>query len=239
MASWSAENATKAYLSAFKMSERSKEPDVTEFISAIAAGSNAQQMVVTSASVPDCTILLAMVAAAHQTQGRVICIASSPNQVNPTKTLLGTDIAGQVEFLVGEPQELLTSSEPCKDADFIVVDCELENHEEIFKAVCVRKKKKEENGTVVVGYNAMKCEQGGSSCWGYCGTRTQLLPIGKGLLVTRFGDFGGTNVSESPRYSASGLGKFKSRWIVKVDNCTGEEHVFRVRLPHDKVVPAT
>lgn len=110
---------------------------------------------------------------------------------------------------------------------------------------------------VVVGYNAMKCK--GSMvnmtcCWGYCGgTRTQLLPIGKGLLVTRFGDFGGGNninnnnvvigSAKNRNYGASGggLGKFRSssRWVVKVDNCTGEEHVFRVRLPHhDKVVPA-
>ncbi|XP_028774117.1 uncharacterized protein LOC114731157 [Neltuma alba] len=240
MASWSAENATKAYLSAFKMGERSKEPDVTEFISAVAAGNNAQTMVVTSASVPDSAILLAMVAAAHQTEGRVICIVGRADHLNPTKASLGNIlVAGQVEFLIGEPQHLLTSSEPCKNADFVLVDCEIENHQEIFNAVCMGKKKKG-SGTVVVGYNAMKyCK--GTTCWGNCGTRTQLLPIGKGLLVTRFGDFGGNNdnnVIGSSKYCASGLRKFRSRWVVKVDKCTGEEHVFRVRLPHDKVVPA-
>ncbi|KAI9112056.1 hypothetical protein K1719_016952 [Acacia pycnantha] len=240
MASWSAENATKAYLSAFKMGERSKEPDVTEFISAIAAGNNSQTMVMvaSASSFPDSTILLAMLAAAHQTQGRVICIVDgSPDHLNPTKAFLANNIvlSGQVEFLIGQPQELLTSEVACKNADFVVVDCELENHQEIFTAVCVAAAEKKKK-TVVVGYNAMKCEGYGG------GTRTQLLPIGKGLLVTRFGDFGGNNnnnnvIGGTKHYCASGLGNFRSCWVVKVDKCTGEEHVFRVRLPHDKVLP--
>ncbi|KAK4283208.1 hypothetical protein QN277_000184 [Acacia crassicarpa] len=239
MAFWSAENATKAYLSAFKMGEGSKEPDVTEFISAIAAGNNSQTMVMvaSASSFPDSTILLAMLAAAHQTQGRVICIVDgSHGHLNPTKAFLASNIvrSDQVDFLIGQPQELLTSEVACKNADFVVVDCELESHQEIFTAVCVAAAEKKKKNTVVVGYNAMKCKGYGG------GTRTQLLPIGKGLLVTRFGDFGGNSnnvIGGTKHYGASGLGKFRSRWVVKFDKCTGEEHVFRVRLPHDKAVP--
>ncbi|GMI95798.1 hypothetical protein like AT5G62280 [Hibiscus trionum] len=61
---WSAENAARAYLRALNMGRRGKEPDVAEFISAIAAGNNGQLMVMTSANVAGSTAL-ALVAAAE------------------------------------------------------------------------------------------------------------------------------------------------------------------------------
>ncbi|RDX61335.1 hypothetical protein CR513_60449 [Mucuna pruriens] len=220
MACWSAENATKAYLSTLKMGEKCKEPDVAEFISALAAGNNAQMMVVACAGAADSTTL-ALVAAAHQTGGQVICIVPSHQELCASKNALGV-ASHQVQFMVGEAQELL--SHQCDQAaDFVLIDCKLENHEEILKAVQEGRK---QSGTVVVGYNAFSCTK---SCLS-CGSKTQLLPIGEGLLVTRFGVTG-----TSPKYG-SRMGKVKSRWVVKVDKCTGEEHVFRVRFPHGKVV---
>ncbi|TKY51964.1 hypothetical protein E2542_SST23484 [Spatholobus suberectus] len=216
MACWSAENATKAYLSTLKMGQKCKEPDVAEFISALAAGNNAQLMVVACAGAADPTTL-ALVAAAHQTGGQVICIVPGHEELSASKIALGM-ASHQVQFMVGEAQELLA-------ADFVLIDCNLENHEEILKAVQEGRK---QSGTVVVGYNAFSCRK---SCLS-CGSKTQLLPIGEGLLVTRFG---GTETS--PKYG-SRMGKVKSRWVVKVDKCTGEEHVFRVRFPHGKVIQA-
>ncbi|KAL7229575.1 hypothetical protein ACSBR2_008142 [Camellia fascicularis] len=73
MACWSTENATKAYLRTLKLGRKANKPDVdiAEFISALAAGNNAQLMVVTCAGAADSTAL-ALVAAVHQTGGRVI-----------------------------------------------------------------------------------------------------------------------------------------------------------------------
>ena len=205
------------------MGQKAKEPDVAEFISAIAAGNNAQLMVVACGGAADSTTL-ALVAAAHQTGGRVICIVRGLEDLNASKNVLGL-AAGQVQFVVGEAQELLLSQ--YEAADFVLIDCNLENHEEILKSVQVGGK---QNGTVVVGYNAFSR---GSNWWS-CGTKTQLLPIGGGLLVTKFG-----STATSPKYG-SGMGKMmmKSRWVVKVDKCTGEEHVFRVRIPQGKVIHA-
>ncbi|KAI4347443.1 hypothetical protein L6164_008256 [Bauhinia variegata] len=222
MACWSAENATRAYLSTLKMGQKAKEPDVAEFISALAAGNNAQLMVVACTGEASSTIL-ALVAAANQTGGNVICIFPGIQEMKASKNALGV-VAHRVHFLTGDAQDLLLNQ--FEAADFVLIDCKLENHEEIFKAVQVGGK---QNGTVVVGYNAFS-----RGSWGPCGSKTQLLPIGEGLLVTKFGEISNGN---SPKYG-SGFGRSKSRWVVKVDKCTGEEHVFRVRFPQGKVIHA-
>ncbi|XP_058759403.1 uncharacterized protein LOC131632682 [Vicia villosa] len=216
MASWSAENAIKAYLSTLKMDEKAKEPSVAEFISALAAGNNAQLMVVASAAAADSTTL-ALIAAANQTNGNVICIVPNNQDLIASKNFLGAD-SNKVKFMIGKGAQEL---DVLNKADFVVIDCNLVNHEELVKLVQTGDGNKQK-GVVVVGYNAFGCK----GSWRTCGTKTQLLPIGEGLLVTRFEE----NNAIRHKYG-SGMNKsVRSRWIVKVDKCTGEEHVFRVRL---------
>ncbi|XP_058759405.1 uncharacterized protein LOC131632685 [Vicia villosa] len=212
MAYWSAENATKAFLSTLKMGQKAKEPSVTEYISALAAGNNAQLMVVASAAAADSTTL-ALIAAANQTNGNVICIVPTYEDLIASKNFLGV-AANKVKFMVRkEAQEL----DVLKKANFVAIDCNLVNHEEMVKLVQIGAGNKKKN-VVVVGYNAFSCK----GYWRSYGSKTQLLPIGEGLLVTRFG---------------SGMSKSGgSRWIVKFDKFTGEEHVYRVRLPQGKVI---
>ncbi|KAG5533714.1 hypothetical protein RHGRI_027786 [Rhododendron griersonianum] len=217
MACWSAENAIKAYLRTLKMGKRDEDQglDIAEFISALAAGNNARLMVVACAGAADSTTL-ALVAAAHQTGGRVVCILPGPDQLRPSKEALGSN-ASHVEFVIGEAQNLLSND--YLEADFAVIDCNLGNHEDIIRAMSTGRKT---NGCIVVGYNAF-C----SGSWQWSGLmRVQLLPIGGGLLVTRI------PANEKVKNGSSGCGK--SHWVVKVDKCTGEEHVFRVRSPHGK-----
>ncbi|CAL5185034.1 unnamed protein product [Lathyrus oleraceus] len=220
--SWSAENATKAYLSTLKMGQKAKEPSVAEYISALAAGNNAQLMVVASAAAADSTTL-ALIAAANQTNGNVICIVPNNEDLIASKNFLGV-AANQVELMVGKEAQGL---DVVNKGDFVVIDCNLVNHEEIVELVQIGDGNKKK-GVVVVGYNAFGCK----GCWKSCVSKTQLLPIGEGLLVTRFGE----NNAISPKFG-SGLSKsVQSRWIVKVDKCTGEEHVYRIRLPQRKVI---
>ncbi|KEH42827.1 putative S-adenosyl-L-methionine-dependent methyltransferase [Medicago truncatula] len=222
MACWSAENATKAYLSTLKMGQKAKEPNVAEFISALAAGNNAQMMIVACANVADSTTL-ALIAAANQTGGQVICIVPNHKDLIASKHVLGI-ASHQVQFMVGKAQEVLMLDQ-YEAADFLLIDCNIKNHEEILKTI------QEGRNVNVVGYNGFSCK----GSWLSCGSKTQLLPIGEGLLVTRFG----ISENNSPRYGTSrSMGKIKSRWVVKVDKCTGEEHVFRVRFPHGKVIQA-
>lgn len=204
--------------------QKANEPDVVEFISALAAGNNAQQMVVACAGAADSTIL-ALVAAAQQTGGRVVCILRGNEEMQLSEKILGINVC-HIEFVIGEAQNLLLNY--YKEADFVLIDCNLKNHEAILRAVQMGKK---QNGAIVAGHNAF-----GKGSWRSGGSRTQLLPIGGGLLVTRIA---APKNESSKMVGINGSGK-KSHWVVKVDKCTGEEHVFRVRssFPQGKGIAA-
>ncbi|XVF50683.1 hypothetical protein PTKIN_Ptkin04bG0121700 [Pterospermum kingtungense] len=129
------------------MGEKAKEPNVAEFVSALAAGNNAQLMVVACAGAANSTAL-ALPVAAHQTGGHVVCILPGIQQLQQYRKILGYDSC-HVEFVVGEAQNLVLSQ--YAEADFVLIDCNLENHEGILRAVEAGRKR---NGAVVVGYNA-------------------------------------------------------------------------------------
>ncbi|KAI3705931.1 hypothetical protein L1987_76180 [Smallanthus sonchifolius] len=211
MGYWSAANATEAYIKTMKMGKRANEPDVAEFISAIAAGNNAQLMVVACAATAGLTTL-GLIAASHQTGGRLICIVKGEQELQSSKQALINTDANQVEFVVGNAQSLLSNE--YKSADFVVIDCNLENHERILEGVQIEREK----STIVLGYNAIWKDS-----WMWSRLNSQLLPIGEGLLLMRVGgkceNVGGRN---------GGSGR-RSRWVVKVDERTGEEHVFRIK----------
>ncbi|KAK4734374.1 hypothetical protein R3W88_008635 [Solanum pinnatisectum] len=216
MSCWSAENATKAFLKTMNMGKRPNEPNGAEFISALAAGNNAQIMVVACANVADSTTL-ALVAAAQQTRGRVICILRGIEELHLSKMALGMN-SSHLEFVVANSQTLeMLLPNYYKDADFISVDCNIQNHEEILGSL---RKSRRNKSTIVLGYNAF-CKES----WKSSPLRTQLLPIGEGLLLTR--------IAAKMKVDTD-----RGHWIVKVDKCTGEEHVYRVKSPRRRVVEA-
>lgn len=192
-----------------------KEPSVGEFISAFAAGNNARLMVIVCATTAGCTVA-GLVAAAYETGGRVICIVRGNSELNSSINALGCN-AGRVEFVVGEAQTLL--SEKYMNADLVVIDCKVENHEGIYRAVEASATRSEPKiKKIVIGYNVFICKD--PLRWG--GSKTQVLPIGEGLLITRIDGKSEEN-------------KKRSHWIVRVDKFTGEEHVFRIRSPRKRV----
>ncbi|GMY09357.1 DUF1442 family protein [Fagus crenata] len=212
MSCWSADYATKAYLRTLKMGERGKEPDVTEFISALAAGNNAQLMVMVCASIAGATTL-ALVAAAHQTGGRVVCILSGLEELHASKKALG-HYAKWVEFVIGDARTLFLDA--YKGADFVLIDCDINDHKGVFLAA--QKVAKHERA-IIVGYNALH-----KGSW-WTELKTHFLPIGEGLLVTRIA-----------ATDMVGGGQKRSRWVVAIDKFTGEEHVFRVTSPQRKQI---
>uniref|UniRef100_A0A6N2N8F5 Uncharacterized protein n=1 Tax=Salix viminalis TaxID=40686 RepID=A0A6N2N8F5_SALVM len=213
MASWSAENATKAYFHALKMGKRDKELDVDEFISALAAGNNAQLMVIASASI-DGSITLSLVAAAHQTGGDVVCILPPKSNLGASKNALGP-YADCVKFVMGDAKTLLPKD--YSGADFVLVDCDLDDCKEVLRA---SQDCSDHGKGLVVGYNAF---HKGSS-WS-CEFKTRFLPIGEGLLVN-------TKNPADHKDTGGGHGHGKrSKWITTIDKCTGEENVYRVTFP--------
>ncbi|GAB4844361.1 hypothetical protein Ancab_037725 [Ancistrocladus abbreviatus] len=219
---WSAENATRAYLKSLKMGKGGgKEPDVAEFISALAGGNNAQLMVEVCGGRAGPTTL-ALVAAAHQTGGRVVCILPSREDLQSSRIALGR-YSNLVE-LVAEDAATLLVDRVYRGADFVLINSDVEDHEVIFRAAQMGGR--QGGGRLVVGYNA----HDKVSLWREL--NGHFLPIGDGLVVARVpssvtGDCDGGGVG------GARIGK-RSRWVVKVDSCTGEEHVFRITSPQQK-----
>ncbi|XP_047329347.1 uncharacterized protein LOC124932722 [Impatiens glandulifera] len=210
---WSAENAAKAFIKTMKMGKGVKEPDVSEFVSALAAGNNAKLMVAAcGVDTTGISTVLALLAAANLTDGKVVCILRSPEEINKYRSMLGENV--QVEFSVGEAESLMVSE--YKESDFVVVDCNLYDHAKMSRLV-------QTGGAaaaIVLGYNALSNKSGMSWSWGSDDSKAvQLLPIGEGLLLSRI-----TGKGDRRRRKNGG-----GNWVVKVDKCTGEEHVFRVR----------
>ncbi|XP_047321121.1 uncharacterized protein LOC124925195 [Impatiens glandulifera] len=221
---WSAENAAKAYISTLNMGNeaKSKEIDLDEsqFISALAAGYNARLMVVACADGLDLTAV-ALAAAARQTGGRVICILRGHDQIEPSKHVLGlyeSDI-NNVEFMVGEVGEILLNDDDVSRADFVAIDCNLQNHGEIIQALMMEERRVKDMFVLAYNYGFI----GGSSSagkWGG-GVRVRLLPIGGGLMMARV------------KKAKKNIGVGRSNWVVAVDKITGEEHAYRITSPNN------
>lgn len=155
-------------------------------------------------------MVLALVAAAHQTKGRVVVISSSFEELREYEDSLGPH-ARLVEFMVGDPATLLVDE--LGGADLVLIDCKITDQELVFNAT-----RKNSEGALVVGYNAQHSRSRLAEM--------QLLPIGEGLLVSRANtDKGCCKIGGRPR---------KSCWVVKVDELTGEEHVFRIVSPRTR-----
>ncbi|MFS7996382.1 hypothetical protein Hanom_Chr12g01129331 [Helianthus anomalus] len=188
---------------------------------AIAAGNNAQFMVVACAATAGSTTLC-LIAASHQTVGRLVCIVKGIEELESSKQSLNSD-TNHVEFVLRNAESLLSNE--YKSADFVVIDCNLENHEGILGAI----QNNREKSTIVLGCNAFWKDS-----WVWSRSNSHLLPIGEGLLMMRVL---GKSENGGGRNGGSG-GKRRSRWVVKVDKCTGEEHVFRIKLPGGRAVKA-
>ncbi|CAN8251900.1 unnamed protein product [Cochlearia groenlandica] len=243
MAYWSAENATKAYLTTLKTDQRTKEPNVSEFISALAAGNNAKKIAVACAGPANADILVALIAAANQTRGQVICVLRGIEELIISKKMLEPSEIHQIHFIVGESNDNAIINDHFGEADFVLVDCNIENHQEIVRKIVDRHEENARNRdggvAVVVGYNAFS-----RGSWRFSdGRKTQFLPIGEGLLVTRVNNDNSNCYNHKMMMNKNNHHHQhhhehvkKSHWVVKVDKCTGEEHVFRVRVPRGEAI---
>lgn len=191
----------------------------------MAAGNNAQLMVAAYQSSSDNKVL-ALAAAAVQTGGRVVCIIPRQEHLHISRQILGVESNHGIEFVVGEADKLLKTQ--YRESDFVMIDCNLESHVAVLEAVRSIRNNQHARATVVVGFNAMSKRS--SAGWSG-GSTTHLLPIGKGLMVTKVAPAAESGGGDRRRWR-------RSQWVVKVDKCTGEEHVFRVRLPQGKVIQA-
>lgn len=234
-------NAVNAYLETVKLCNLDTEKkctklESTELISALAAGMNAQ-LIVEICSAPSSTTI-ALSAAARQINGRFVCILPAKSDslhVDSVKAMQEFGLEDTTEFVIGEANELLPSY---KNVEFCLIDCKLtQDCSALFQLLNINP-----SGAVVVANNLFdrktiaaydKTFKNNPSA------KSTTLPIGKGLEMTRFGTSQtekGRAVNPERRCNNSNIkGNKKSRWIVRIDERTGEEHVFRVRKHKDQL----
>ncbi|XP_027109735.2 uncharacterized protein [Coffea arabica] len=237
---WSAKYATNAYLDALKLcgkhrencnpGECQKEPESTEFISALAAGMRAQLMVEVASEVSPATVALA--AAARQTGGKLVCILPEVKENKSQQLIEESGLNDMVEFETGDPVDVLHNYE---NIDFSLIDCTSDNYKKLLDQLDVNPRR-----SVVVANNLVE------GCKGLEGhlrgvekeakVRSIKYPIGKGMEITLIGKFSDHNKREKGRGSLSRAEKKggivkktdKSKWIVKVDEKSGEENFYRL-----------
>ncbi|XP_059634369.1 uncharacterized protein LOC132276780 [Cornus florida] len=238
---WSQKSATIAYLDTLKLCNEQKEqcnssptpePETNEFISALAAGMRSKLIVEVTSEVSPSTIALA--AAARQTGGKLVCILPEPTVDKSQKVIEDLGLNDVVEFITGDPVELLPNYE---NIDFSLVDCKTDNYPRLLKLLDVNPRR-----SVVVANNLMKGRKGlGGHLEGMenkVEVRSMKHPIGEGMEVTMIGrsaDLGkrdrGGSLHRTEKKGGS-VKRNKSKWVVKVDEKSGEEHIFRLPKSH-------
>ncbi|XVF22378.1 hypothetical protein REPUB_Repub12eG0167400 [Reevesia pubescens] len=239
---WSAKSATKAYLETLQLcnkyqkkrsdSWKTREPGSYEFISALAAGMKSKLIVEIKSSVSPSTIALAT--AAKHTGARFICILPEAALHEAKRETKNSGLIDVVEFKTGDPTEILQNYEKI---DFSLVDCKNDDYPKLLKMVNVNPKR-----AVVVANNLAGDKEGlGGYVTGLkdkVSVRSMKHPIGKGMEITTIGrtikserrDQGGTGGHFGAERNGISTKKAtaKSKWIVKVDEESGEEHIFRL-----------
>lgn len=239
---WSPQSAANAYLDTVKLCKDVNEkkcepsspiePESTQFLSALAAGMSAQRIVEVSPQASQSTIALAV--AARQTGGRLVCILpQSESLVESKQVIEDSGLTDMVEFKVGDPYKLLPE---CENVDFSVVDCKSESYTGLLQLLDMNPRK-----SVVVANNLVggKSGLGGElqSLQVKSNVRSAKHPIGKGMEVTMIGKSTEFSINDSKCMSEAGKLKggarrrqprSKSSWVMKVDEASGEEHLFRI-----------
>ncbi|XVF80236.1 hypothetical protein PTKIN_Ptkin15bG0054700 [Pterospermum kingtungense] len=207
---------------------KTREPGSSEFISALAAGMEGKLIVEVKSSVSPSTIALAT--AAKHTGARFVCILPEAALLEAKRETKDTGLINMVEFKTGDPTEILKNYEK---VDFSLVDCMNDDYPKLLKMIKVNPHK-----AVVVAINLAGDKEGlGGHVTGMkdkVPVRSMKHPIGKGMEITTIGR---SNKSErrdqggGVHFGAETMGipqKRKSKWIVKVDEESGEEHIFRM-----------
>lgn len=202
-----------------------REPGSNEFISALAAGMKGKLIVEAKSSVSPSTLALAT--AAKHTRARFICILPEAHLPEAKRETKDSGLNDVVEFKTGDPIEILQNYEKI---DFSLVDCKNDDYPKLLKMIKVNPQK-----AVVVAINLAGDKEGLGGHVAMTGlmkdnnvtVRSMKHPIGKGMEITTIGS---TNKCER-RDGGGGISvppKKKSKWIVQVDEESGEEHIFRL-----------
>ncbi len=157
---------------------RNLEPPSAEFVSALAAGCGARNLLEIGGSSGLSTIALA--AAARHTGGHLVSIEIEPTrQARARATLEDLGLADYATLVLADAADVLDRYDAL---DFVLIDCEKDDYARFLEMLRVAR------GAIVVADNILSHEM-----WDYVrtvralpGVESITLAIGKGLEVSRF-----------------------------------------------------
>ncbi|TQE13446.1 hypothetical protein C1H46_001013 [Malus baccata] len=197
---WSAESATKAYFDTLKL-----------------CNDRGRQCVSWKTQEPGSNEFVSALAAGMKAK-----LIVEPVFNESKKVIRDLGLKDLVEFKTSDPSELLSNY---KNIDFSVVDCKNDDYTRLLKLLDVNPRK-----SVVVANNLVGERKG---LEGHLGVMEKRAPvrstknsIGKGMEVTVIGK--NTEVGKGYWRGGSKRRSGKSKWVVKVDEKSGEDHIFRV-----------
>ncbi|KAK1424983.1 hypothetical protein QVD17_20325 [Tagetes erecta] len=212
---WSPETASKAYIDTVKICKKFKESDHVELISAMAGGWNPRLIVEAWSSGTDITTTIALGIAAHHLGARYVCIVQNEESKLEYQTAVKDHGCLVPEVVVGEAKDVMSR---LPEVEFMVVDGRRKDLYELFRHARLSRR-----GAVLLWTNGVKkCMarfqwdlviSGNSRL-----VRSVIMPVGRGLNIAY--------VKENRGFGKSSYRNF-GRWITRVDQKTGEEHVFR------------
>lgn len=206
--------AAKAFMDTVKSCELYQGSSVTELISAMAAGWNAQLIVETWCHGGVIATSIGLAVASTHTCGRHVCIV--PDEESRTEYVAAMDkVRMSPEVIVGEPETVVNELDVI---DFLVVDSRKNDFALILKAATFGHR-----GAVLVCKNASS-RAASDFRWRSLFddrriVRSVFLPVGKGLDITHVA----ARESTGPGSDKTK----KSRWIKRVDRQSGEEFLIR------------
>lgn len=194
-----------------------RESGVPEFVSAMAAGWNAQVILETWSQGSPVSTSIGLAVSSRHMGGRHVCIVPDKESWSEY-TRVVREAGSATEVIVGDAEEAV---EGVVGVDFMVVDCRQEGFWKLLRTARL-----EDRGAVLVCKNASSRAMSGfrwQSVLEGGGPRHHLvrsvfLPVGKGLDIAYVGAGGG---------GTSGRVGENSRWIKRIDHKSGEEIIIR------------
>ncbi|KAJ3679852.1 hypothetical protein LUZ60_016130 [Juncus effusus] len=205
---WCPQTASKAYMDGVQpltLQNHHEDNSIAEFISAMAAGWNAQLIIDAQANEINTAITLGLINSAQHTHGRYVRVSPDKQPMEKTSNIL--------------EQESDDLTNELKGVDFLVVDGRRKDIESVIKQA-----RPGPRGMVVIKININMANNrhinrvsSAVTGAGMRVVRSVFLPIGKGVEIVHVGVGKGSSLGK----------RGSSRWIRHVDRDTGEEHFFR------------
>ncbi|KAD4982564.1 hypothetical protein E3N88_19235 [Mikania micrantha] len=212
---WSPEMASKAYIDTVKICKKVKESDHVELISAMAGGWSPKLIIEAWSSGSNITTSIGLDIAARHLGTRYVCMVQNESARLEYETAVKDHGSPVPELVVGEAKEVMAR---LQEVEFMVVDGRRNDLYELFGLARLSRR-----GAVLLCTNANQRCMVRFRWDSVVGDKSRVersvsMPVGRGLNIAYI---------KCNRESGNSSLRKRNRWITRIDQKTGEEHVFR------------